>query len=340
MPDVAILLSAACQPSAVSTIAEALSVGNLQWSRAGESSAPPFRWKTVSFDGKPVRAMGGMTLVADASFDTLGQPDLIFIPALRCDDRDVLYGNLNRLLSRWGDTLKAHYERGGYLAASCSAAFVLAELGLLDGRRATTSWFLARVFRERYPQVQLARDVLVTKDERIFCSAAFSACLYLGLEIVAEFLGPQAVLPCARVMLVDVNRTEQLQYPNLRTPAQHGDELVLRAQTMLLMSLARAPDLQKLARRLNVTTRTLGRRFKNATGETPITFLQGARVERARRLLESTNVGFDQIAYRVGYEDPGAFRRVFVQTVGLSPREYRQRFRLRENIRQSAKVTI
>ena len=173
--------------------------------------------------------------------------------------------------------------------------------------------------------------MLVTKDERIFCSAAFSACLYLGLEIVAEFLGPQAVLPCARVMLIDVNRTEQLQYVNLRAPVQHGDELVLRAQTALLMNLARPPTLQKLADQFNVTTRTLGRRFKSATGETPITFLQNARVEQARRFLKSTNVSFDQIAYRVGYEDPGAFRRVFVQAVGLSPREYRQRFRSRKS---------
>lgn len=335
MPDVAILLSDACQPSAVSTIAEALSVGNFQWSRANKGSVSPFRWRTVSFDGKPVHTMGGMKLIADESFETLGRSDLIFIPALRCDDLDILSRNLDRLVLQWGDTLKAHYQNNGYLAASCSAAFVLAELGLLDGRRATTSWFLARAFRERYPRVHLAREVLVTKDERIFCSAAFSACLYLGLEIVAEFLGPQAVLPCARVMLIDVNRTEQLHYANLRAPAQHGDELVLRTQTMLLMNLAHPPDLRKLADRLNVTSRTLGRRFKNATGETPLTFLQNARVERAKRLLESTNVSFDQIAYRVGYEDPGAFRRVFAQAAGLSPREYRQRFGARKNAKQS-----
>jgi transcriptional regulator GlxA family with amidase domain len=184
----------------------------------------------------------------------------------------------------------------------------------------------------------LAREVLVTKDERILCSAAFSACLYLGLEIVAEFLGPQAVLPCARVMLIDVNRTEQLQYTNLRAPVQHGDELVLRAQTTLLMNLAHPPNLQKLAEQLNVTSRTLGRRFKNATGETPITFLQNVRVERAKRLLESTNVSFDQIAYRVGYEDPGAFRRVFAQAVGLSPRDYRQRFAARKGAGRTSDV--
>ena len=122
MPDVAILLSDACQPSAVSTIAEALSVGNLQWMRANQDSDPPFRWRTVSYDGKPVRAMGGMTLVADASLESLGQPDLIFIPALRCDDHDILIKNVHRLVMQWGDVLKFHYQRNGYLAASCSGA--------------------------------------------------------------------------------------------------------------------------------------------------------------------------------------------------------------------------
>jgi transcriptional regulator GlxA family with amidase domain len=330
MPDVAILLSDACQPSAVSTIIEALSVGNLQWSRVNPEAEPPFRWRTISFDGRPVRAMGGMTLVADASSEDLGRPDLIFIPAIRCDDQVMLFKNVRVLATQWGDVLRDHHRRDGYLATSCSAAFVLAELGLLDGRKATTSWFLSRTFRDRYPRVQLIREVLVTKDERIFSSAAFSACLNLGLEIVAEFLGPGVVLPCARVMLIDVNRTAQLPYANLQGPVQHGDDLVLRAQTLLLTNLARAPDLKRLANRLNVTSRTLGRRFKKAIGESPITFLQNARIERARRLLETTNVSLERIAYRVGYDDASSFRRLFAETTGISPREYRQRFAIQK----------
>jgi len=326
MADVAIVLSDGCQPSAVSTIAEALSVGNLQWSRTTKGAPTPFRWRTISFDGRPVRTMGGMTIVADGSSETLGNPDLIFLPAMRCDDQKILMKNVMRLVEQWGDLLKDHHRRAGYLAASCSAAFVLAEAGLLDGRRVTTSWFLARAFRDRYPRAKLVRDVMVAKDDRIFSSAAFSGCLNLGLEIIAEFLGARAVLPCARVMLVDVNRTTQLQYPNLQGQVGHGDDLVIRAQSLLLTNLAHAPDLNMLAEELGVTSRTLGRHFKRATGETPLTFLQNARIERARRLLETTNMNFDQIAHRVGYDDASSFRRLFTQTTGLAPRDYRQRF--------------
>jgi transcriptional regulator GlxA family with amidase domain len=248
MPDIAIVLSDGCQPSAVSTVIEALSVGNLQWSRAMRESEAPLRWRTISFDGRPVRAMGGLKIVADGSSETLGKPDLIFLPAIRCDDHEILMKSVKRLVTQWGDSLREHHAGNGYLAASCSAAFVLAEAGLLDGRKATTSWFLARYFRNRYPKVRLVRDVLVAKDEKIFSSAAFSGCLNLGLEIVAEFLGARAVLPCARVMLVDVNRTAQLNYPNMQSQAGHGDDLVIRAQSLLLTNLAHAPDLEKLAK--------------------------------------------------------------------------------------------
>jgi transcriptional regulator GlxA family with amidase domain len=319
MTDVAVLLFDDCQPSAVSTVIEALSIANLHWTRTNGEGKPPFVWRTISFDGRPVRGMGGVTLVADGSSEDLRRPDLIFVPGVRAYDQDAMNTTLQQLNAHWGDALRDHYERNGYVAANCSAVFLLAEAGLLDRRTATTSWWLAHSFRSRYPRVRLLPEMLLTKDARIFCAASFSACLNLGLEIIAEFLGPRAVLTLARVMLIDVNRTAQLPYANLQQQIQHGDDLVIRAQTMLLTNLRRAPDLERLAARLHVSSRTLGRRFKGATGETPRAFLQNARIERAKRLLETTNVSFDQITYRVGYEDVSSFRRLFMRASGISP---------------------
>jgi transcriptional regulator GlxA family with amidase domain len=258
---------------------------------------------------------------------------LIFIPAVRSNDQAEMLKMVTQLAAQWGGVIRDHHRRNGYLAANCSATFMLAEVGLLNGRKATTSWFLSRTFRHRYPGVKLMPETLVTKDARIFCSAAFSACFNLGLEIIAEFLGPRAVIPCARVMLIDVNRTTQMSFSNLQQQAQHDDEMVLRAQTFLLSNVARAPNLERLAHRLHTTTRTLGRRFKRSIGETPITFLQNARVERSKRLLEATEISIDGIANRVGYEDTSSFRRLFARTVGLSPGEYRKRFGMRKRMR-------
>lgn len=127
------------------------------------------------------------------------------------------------------------------------------------------------------------------------------------------------------------NRTAQTPYASLLHQAKHDDHLVLRAQTLLVADLRRAPDLERIADRLHVSSRTLIRRFKRALGETPLSFLQNARIERAKRLLETTNVALDQIVYRVGYEDVSSFRRLFVGAIGISPREYRRRFGMRKD---------
>ena len=328
MPDVAILLYDDCQPSVVSTIVEAMSVANIHWALANGKGKPPFAW-TLSSDGRSVRAMGGIKLMPDGSAAKLRTADLILAPAFRSDDPRRMDQLIKRLSAQWGDVLRAHHRRGGYVAANCSAAFLLADAGLLDGRTATTSWFLSRTFRRRFPRVRLAHDMLVTKDNRIFCAAAFSACLNLGIEIVAEFLGPRAALTLARVMLIDANRTAQLPYANLLDQAKHGDELVLRAQTWLLTNLRRELDVEQLADRLHVTSRTLCRRFKKAIGETPREFLQNARIERAKRLLETTQDSLDEVVHRVGYEDVSSFRRLFTREIGISPREYRRQFRVR-----------
>jgi transcriptional regulator GlxA family with amidase domain len=326
MPDVAILVFDECQASAVSAVIEAFTVANLHWASVDHDSDHPFTWRAISRDGRAVRTMAGLALSPEASIDDLGSPDLIFVPAIRSDDRKEMEKSVRHLNGMWGQLLRAQHQRGKYLAANCSATFLLAEAGLLDGRMATTSWWLSGHFRRTYPNVRLMPDALVTKDDRIFCAAAFSACLNLGVEIVAEFVGARAALSCARVMLVDVNRTTQLPYANLQEQVHHGDDLVLRAQSGLISNMRRPAQVERLADRLGVTTRTLNRRFKAATGETPLEFLQKARIERARGLLETSRLGFDQIVVRVGYEDVSSFRRLFKRGIGISPQEYRRRF--------------
>jgi len=315
-----------CQPTAVSAVVEAVSIASLHVATVNESEPPSFTWRTVSEDGRPVRTMGSLKMGVDGDFDQIGAPDLIFVPAFLSIDPGAMVHRIHELHERLGALLREHHGRNCMLAANCSAVFLLAEAGLLDGRSATTSWWLTRSFAARYPRVRLKPEALITNDERIICAAAFSACLNLGIAVVETFLGPRAALSCARVMLVDVNRATQLPYANLAGQIGHGDKLVLRAQTILLSDLSHNLDLASLADRLGVTTRTLGRRFKAAIGEAPSEFLQNARVERAKRLLEATTASFDEIAHRVGYEDAGSFRRLFRRAAGIPPGEYRARF--------------
>jgi transcriptional regulator GlxA family with amidase domain len=315
-----------CQPTALSAVVEALAVANLHYARDHGAESQPFIWRTLSKQGRPVRTMGRLTLVVDGDLDELGEPDLIFLPAILSNEPDRMLQQIVELEEELGDLLRLHHARNCILAANCSAVFLLAESGLLTGRSATTSWWLTKTFAARYPRVQLQPTALITKDERIFCAAAFSACLNLGVAMVEQFLGPQVALSCARVMLVDVNRATQLPYANLAVQSKHCDELVLRAQTILMSSLTQPMDIAALANRLGVTTRTLGRRFNAAIGESPSSFVQNARMERAKRFLENSTKSIDKIAQDVGFEDTSAFRRLFRRTTGISPGEYRHRF--------------
>jgi transcriptional regulator GlxA family with amidase domain len=325
MSEVAILLLKNCQPSAVFTVIEALCVANFIATTINRDANPPFSWRRVSLDGRPVRAMCGVSLSADCSTAELGKPDLLFAPAIDIPEPHAIRGTIQRLESQWGGVLRRHHEKDGYVAANCSATFLLAEAGLLNGKQATTSWWLARMFRRQYPQVELLPD-LVVKDTRIFSAAAYSAVLNLALEIISEILGPQSMLPCARVMLIDANRTQQLPYADLAMQIDHGDELVLQGQTLLLKHVRNPPDVAGLAARLHVTSRTLERRFKKAIGQTPLEYLQISRIENTKRLLATTHLSLEQIADRVGYGDPGSLRRVFVREAGVSPGAYRRSF--------------
>ena len=315
-----------CQPTALAAVVEALSIANLHDQRLQEMKRPPFVWRTLSDQGRPVQAMGGLTLDVDGDLDDLGAPDLIFLPAILSNDPDRMIGRITELQRDLGDLLRRQHNRSCVIAANCSAVFLLAEAGLLTGHKATTSWWLTKSFAARYPSVHLRPDALVTSDNNIFCAAAFSACLNLGVSIVEHFLGPHAALSCARVMLVDVNRATQLPYANLAASIKHDDRLVLRAQTILMSRLSNPMDIAALAKQLGVTSRTLGRRFGAAIGETPSEFLQHARIERAKRLLETTVMTIDEIVHEVGYEDASSFRRLFRRAAGVPPGEYRRRF--------------
>ena len=326
MPQVSIIAFDECQASAISILIEALRVANLHWSQTNTEDEPPFSWQTVSWDGKPVQAMAGLTISVDASKEQLKDTDLVFVPAIRSDDLTSLNDSVETLNEIWGEILKGHHNQNGYIAANCSSTFLLAETGLLDNRTATTSWWLANRFKRSYPKVNLKPEKLVTKNQRLFCAAAFSACLNLGVEIVSEFLGRQAAISCARILLIDVNRLTQLPFANIQDQVKHNDELVLRAQSRLMSDLTNSVNLEKFAKSLGVTSRTLTRRFKSATKETPNEFLQNARVERAKRLLESTNMSTSEVTVRVGYDDVSSFRRLFIRKTGISPREYRKRF--------------
>jgi transcriptional regulator GlxA family with amidase domain len=324
---VVLLLADNCQASAVLSMVEVLRIANLHAARGDPAAPPAFRWQLLSPGGKPVRVMGGATLAAEGDLSQAGRADAVFVPGLHFDgDAQRLQQRIGTLTDSCGPWLVDQYRKGAVLAASCSGVFVLAQAGLLNGKRATTSWFLGRLFRECFDRVRFCEGELVTRDGQLFSSGAFSASLELALEIVEHFAGPALAVACAKVMLIDANRDSQFPYMTLQTRAHHGDQLVLRAQSRIRSRVREEISMQDLARRLGVSARTLNRRFHEAIGRSPIQYLQEVRIEGAKRLLETSGLSLEQIMERVGYHDPSSFRRLFERTTKVSPSKYRRMF--------------
>jgi transcriptional regulator GlxA family with amidase domain len=222
--------------------------------------------------------------------------------------------------------LRAQHAAGAVVAAVCGGVFLLADSGLLAGRRATTHWMFAEELQRRFPQVAVNPDLLVIDDQDIVTAGGVLAWADMGLKLVERFLGATVMSSTAHFMLMDPRGREQRYFGNFSPRLQHGDRAILTVQHWLQANPASATSISALAKRAGLGERTFLRRFTAATGVTPGEYQQRLRVARGREQLEFTRDTVERIARAVGYEDAGTFRRVFKRVVGLTPAEYRRRF--------------
>lgn len=225
--------------------------------------------------------------------------------------------------------LRDLHQHGTVLVSVCAGAFLLAETGLLDGRRATTHWVYDALFTARFPNVRLDTSKLLIDEGDVMTAGGLMAWTDLGLTLVERHLGPTLMREVARYLLVDPPGRDQRPYAAFQPRFDHGDTAIIAAQHQLHRDPATAgPALAAVA---GLEARSFLRRFRRATGLTPTGYRHALRLGQARRLLETTRTPIDQIAWSIGYADPGAFRRLFQAHVGLSPGAYRQTFGRREN---------
>ena len=218
------------------------------------------------------------------------------------------------------------HAQGVTVCSICAGAFVLAETGLINGRRATTHWAFSDELAARFPEIELSADNMVIDDGDVVTAGGILAWTDLGLTLVEKLLGPGVMLSTARFLLVDPPRRNQGVYRMFIPKFDHGDAAILSVQHHLHAAQAETHDMIDLASRAKLTERTFLRRFKKATGLRPTEYLQQMRMMKARDLLESTNQAVEQIAWAVGYSDATAFRRVFQRVTELTPAGYRRRF--------------
>ena len=230
----------------------------------------------------------------------------------------------------WLEWLKEQHSTGVILSSVCAGAFLLGETGLLSKRKATTHWGYVEEFEQRFPDVDLDVDRIIIEDGDIVTAGGAMAWTDLGLRMVDRFLGSQVMNEAARALLIDPSRREQCYYSAFSPNLTHGDAAILKVQHWLQKTEARVIDLSTLASCAQLEERTFLRRFHKATGMTSTEYCQRLRIGSAKDFLQFSLMPVEQIAWKVGYSDVSAFRKIFKRIVGLTPSEYRRRFTLDE----------
>ncbi|MEU4101487.1 GlxA family transcriptional regulator [Streptomyces tanashiensis] len=269
-----------------------------------------------------VAASGGAALAVAPlrEVDVLVVPGFELVPGLDVDAKLVA-------LAPEIAAIRSHVAAGDVVVSICVGAFLLAEAGLLNRRQATTAWFLADELARRCPETDVRPERLVVTDNGVTTTAAFSAMYDFALELVRQHSGADVARTTARVALLDNARSSQTPYVDTRLLPQPGNEFSRKVMRHLDQNLAARYDLAALADALGVSTRTLLRRFADATGQSPLEYLQSSRVRRARHLLETTDRTVASISTAVGYKDSGTFAALFAKHTGRRPRDYRATFR-------------
>jgi transcriptional regulator GlxA family with amidase domain len=284
-------------------------------------SAPRVTLRTIAVKTH-ITTGAGLRFSADATLRNAeldaGASDWIIVPGLGLRSAEEITGRFNKTDAvdaiRW---LRQVATGKVNIAASCSAVFLLAQAGLLSGRRATMTWWLASAFRTHYPDVLLDEAKMLVRDGRILTAGAALSQLDLILAVITDVMGASVAHLCSRYLLID-QRPSQARYM-MHTHLLHEDATVIAAERWIDANLGNPITVKALSSQLAVSAKTLGRRIEAATGISPIKFIQRRRLTQAAHLLETTALSIEAIAAQVGYRDGTALRKLVKREFGINP---------------------
>jgi transcriptional regulator GlxA family with amidase domain len=287
----------------------------------------PFEVEIVTPTGDTVRGASGLTLTALRDLDEIDHTDIAIVPLMMAQDPPEWVPGRYPEVVAW---LRDQHRGGALLASACTGVLLLAETGLLDGWDATIHWAFAPTFRRNYPDIRLRpREVLVTAGDRkeLVMTGGVMSWHDLALHLIARYVGPTAAQGMARMLMLEWHGEGQAPYIGFAPRLDHGDAVVARLQRWLEENHAVASPVEEMVDQSGVARRTLERRFRKATGHSPIRYVQNLRMAEARRRLERTGLSVEQISRDVGYENTAYFSRVFRRVTRLTPGAYRRKFR-------------
>ncbi|WP_281558448.1 helix-turn-helix domain-containing protein [Thalassomonas sp. RHCl1] len=325
---VAILASELCMVSGVYGMLDVFSAANYcQNKRYGLDKREAIDCQIVTIDDKPVTGYNGIEIKPTRTLAAMEIPDVIIATAsvqvvVGCCGHDIELTHKAKI-KHWLQTCQS---QGTLIASSCTGSFLLASIGMLAGKTATTHWRSAELFRKIFPFIRLDCEELLIDNGDVICAGGSTSYMDLALYLVEKLLGKDSASDCAKLMVFDPVRQKQSPYGSFKAQKSHEDQAILTAQEWLERNYKKEISMDALAEQVGLGSRTFKRRFKLATGENPITYLQRIRVELAKGKLEKTTDSINNIIWSVGYEDISSFRQLFKRFTGLTPKDYRQKF--------------
>jgi transcriptional regulator GlxA family with amidase domain len=282
---------------------------------------PAFRIQMIGLRDQVKLADGMFTIQVDATPDKAIKPDLIIIPALSGDLEQAI--ELNEEFIPW---IVFQHRMGAEVASLCLGAFLLGATGLVDGKSCSTHWQFANQFRHMFPSVNLVDDRVITEQAGIYTSGGANSYWNLLLHLVEKYTGREMAIAAAKFFVLDIDKKSQSPFMVFKGQKLHEDEAVIRAQEYIEDNYTERIGIEDLCRMLGVGRRTFERRFRRATHNSVVEYIQRVKIEAAKRELESGQKSVSEVMYEVGYSDTKAFRDVFRKVTSVSPVEYRKKF--------------
>lgn len=284
--------------------------------------------KPVLFNVKLVGAreavklnQGLFTVHTDLLLDEAHSPDLIIIPALFGDMQRAI--EANRTLIPW---IIEQHRQGSEVASLCVGAFLLASTGLLDGKKCSTHWGFQREFKTMFPQVEVVEGNIITEENTIYSSGGANSYWNLLLHLVEKYTSRELAILAAKYFAIDIDRNSQTAFAMFQGQKNHADKEILKAQDYIENNVHERLSIDELADHVALGRRSFERRFKQATQNTVLEYIQRIKVEAAKRSFESSRKNIQQVMDDVGYTDTKAFRVAFKKITGLTPVEYRNKY--------------
>lgn len=288
---------------------------------AVSGKAPLFNVQLVGAS-EEVKLNGGIFSVhPDLQIQDVKKTDLVFIPALFGDMTTAIAQN--QALIPW---IQAQYAKGAEVASLCVGAFLLASTGLLDGKKCSTHWGFQNEFREMFPKVEVIDGSIITEEHRIYSSGGANSYWNLLLHLVEKYTDRETAILASKYFAIDIDRESQTAFAMFQGQKNHTDEAIKQAQEYIEKNVQERINVDELADLVAVGRRSFERRFKAATNNTILEYIQRIKIEAAKHSFESSRKNITEVMYDVGYTDTKAFRAIFKKITGLTPVEYRNKY--------------